>query len=92
MEVKGDMNLLVTDPAHAQLKITLAPSDFTPQFKHHPNVEKFIPNQTRIVALKDPSKSFPVNQSLPVLKWRYAGTDESIVPLSSSCLLCVPVQ
>jgi len=35
------------------------------------------------VGLKDPSKPFPVGQNLTVLKWRYAGTDESNVPLSS---------
>ncbi|KDR85930.1 hypothetical protein GALMADRAFT_393628 [Galerina marginata CBS 339.88] len=90
MELKGDMNLQVTDPANAHLKITLAaPStDFggsALQFKQHPNVAKFTPGQPRIVALKDSSRPFPVGQSLAVLKWRYAGTDESNVPLSINC-------
>lgn len=88
MEVKGDMNLQVTDPANAHLKINLAPpsTDFGGsglQFKQHPNVAKFTPGQPRVVALKDSSRAFPVGQSLAVLKWRYAGTDESNVPLSS---------
>jgi len=89
MEVKGDMNLQITDPANAHLKINLAsPStDFGGlQFKQHPNVAKFIPGQPRVVALKDSSRAFPVRQSLAVLKWRYAGTDESNVPLSSKFL------
>jgi hypothetical protein len=88
MEVKGDMNLQVSDPGSAQLKIALAAMDFGSalQFKQHPNVAKFAPNQPRVVALKDPSRSFPVGQSLAVLKWRYAGTDESNVPLSSLSL------
>ncbi|KAF8971900.1 hypothetical protein BDZ97DRAFT_1152820 [Flammula alnicola] len=90
MELKGDMNLQVTDPANAHIKITLAsPStDFGGsglQFKQHPNVAKFAPGQPRIVALKDSSRAFPVGQSLAVLKWRYAGTDESNVPLSINC-------
>jgi len=86
MEVKGDMNLLVSDSAYAQLKVTLAPTDGSNfQFKHHPNAAKFVPNQPRIVALKDPSKSFPVGQSLSVLKWRSAVSDESYVPLSINC-------
>jgi len=87
MELKGDMNLQVSDPAHTQVKITLVspPTDFAAlQFKQHPNVAKFAPNQPRIIALKDSSKSFPVNHSLVVLKWRYAGTDETNVPLSSA--------
>jgi len=89
MELKGDMNLQVTDPDVARIKLLLGPpaSEFGGnqlQFKQHPNVAKFAPNQPRIVALKDSSKSFPVGQSLTVLKWRYAGTDESNVPLSSA--------
>jgi hypothetical protein len=90
MEVKGDMNLQITNPANAHLKINLAsPStDFGGsglQFKQHPNVAKFTPGQPRVVALKDASRAFPVRQSLAVLKWRYAGTDESNVPLSINC-------
>jgi hypothetical protein len=87
MEVKGDMNLQVSDPALAHIKLAL-PSPTTDfgsdlQFKQHPNVAKFAPGQNRIVALKDPSRAFPVGQALAVLKWRYAGRDESLVPLSS---------
>ncbi|KAG0706659.1 hypothetical protein DFH29DRAFT_136012 [Suillus ampliporus] len=87
MEVKGDMNLQVSDPALAHIKLAL-PSPITDfgsalQFKQHPQVAKFAPGQNRIVALKDPSRAFPVGQALAVLKWRYAGHDESLVPLSS---------
>ncbi|KAF7439906.1 hypothetical protein PC9H_000243 [Pleurotus ostreatus] len=91
MEIKGDMNLHITDPDVAHLRLTLAPpqADGIPasaiQFKQHPNVAKFTPGQDRVIALKDPSRAFPVNQSLAVLKWRYAGTDESNVPLSINC-------
>ncbi|KAG6891634.1 hypothetical protein C0992_001320 [Termitomyces sp. T32_za158] len=90
MELKGDMNLQITDAALAHLQITLSsPStDFggnNLQFKQHPNVAKFVPGQERVVSLKDPSRAFPVGQSLAVLKWRYAGTDESNVPLSINC-------
>jgi coatomer subunit delta len=87
MELKGDMNLQISDAAFAHLRITLSPlsADFgnSLQFKQHPNVAKFAPGKERVVALKDPSRAFPVGQSLAVLKWRYAGTDESNVPLSS---------
>lgn len=87
MELKGDMNLQVVDPSNAHIKLALAPfstdlgSDL--QFKQHPNVAKFAPNQDRIIALKDPSRAFQVGQALAVLKWRYAGHDDSYVPLSS---------
>jgi hypothetical protein len=91
MELKGDMSLLITDPSLAQIKLLIAPSvaDFgnNLQFKQHPNVAKFTPGQDRVVALKDPSRSFPVGQALGVLKWRYAGNDESCVPLASKAFI-----
>jgi hypothetical protein len=93
MELKGDMNLQISDPAQAHIKLALAPptTDFGTalQFKQHPQVAKFTPGKERIVALKDPQRSFPVGQSLAVLKWRYAGKDESYVPLSSALIIQV---
>ena len=87
MELKGDMNLLITDSDLTHIKITLTQSSAdlgnSLQFKQHPNVAKFAPGRERVIALKDPSRAFPVGQSLSVLKWRYTGTDESNVPLSS---------
>ncbi len=81
------MNLLIADPSLSRIKVTLlpAPSVFGPelQFKQHPNVGKLAVNKERIIALKDSSRTFPVNQSIAVLKWRYTGMDESYVPLSS---------
>lgn len=96
MELKGDMNLQITDAALAQLRLTLSsPSTDlggnSLQFKQHPNVAKFATGQPRVIALKDSSKGFPVGQNLAVLKWRYAGTDESNVPLSSKLTYhCLP--
>ena len=97
LELKGDMNLQISDPASAHLKITLSqpPNDAfgtALQFKQHPNVAKFAPgNAPKVVALKEPGRAFPIGGSLAVLKWRYVGTDESNVPLSSKFDL-VPLQ
>ncbi|KAH7923790.1 hypothetical protein BV22DRAFT_1196438 [Leucogyrophana mollusca] len=89
MTLIGDMNLQLSDPSLAHIKLALAPpsTDFGSdlQFKQHPHVAKFVPGQDKVVALKDPSRAFPVGQSLAVLKWRYAGHDESYVPLSINC-------
>ncbi|KZT08764.1 uncharacterized protein LAESUDRAFT_53433 [Laetiporus sulphureus 93-53] len=89
LELKGDMNLHISDPALARVRLALAPpsTNFGPelQFKQHPNVAKFVANRERVVALKDPARSFPVGQPLSVLKWRYKGKDETYVPLSINC-------
>jgi hypothetical protein len=83
MELTGDMNLHISDPSFT--KVQEASADFGTDLtiKQHPHVAKFGPNDERIVKLKDNSRSFPVNQPLAVLKWRYKGKDESLLPLSS---------
>jgi len=89
LELRGDMNLQISDASLARVKLMLAePSTtFGPelQYKQHPNVGKFASNKERVIALKDPSRGFPVGQSLAVLKWRYSGKDETYVPLSINC-------
>ncbi|KAL5533835.1 hypothetical protein ACEPAG_295 [Sanghuangporus baumii] len=90
MEVRGDMNLQVSDPSQAKIRLALdkLSSDVNAgdlQFKQHPHVAKFAPTGERFIALKDSSRAFPVGQSLAVLKWRYEGKDESLVPLSINC-------
>ena len=91
LELTGDMNLQITDSSLARVKLSLAEpaTSFGPelQYKQHPNVGKFAANKERVIALKDPSRSFPVGQSLAVLKWRYSGKDESYVPLSSTFIV-----
>lgn len=87
MTLKGEMLLQVSDAAEGKIKLLLAPfeSELASelQFKQHPNVAKFGPSGDRVIALKDPSRSFPVNMSLGVLKWRYDGKDETYIPLAS---------
>jgi coatomer subunit delta len=87
MELTGDMNLHISDASSAKIRIALAPlsSDFGTdlQLKQHPNVSKFGAGE-KIIALKDPNRAFPLNQGLAVLRWRYSGKDESLVPLSST--------
>ena len=91
LEIKGDMNLHVSDDTLTRIRLSVAPPPSgvgaEVQFKQHPNVIKFQAQNERIVALKDPTRGFPVNQPLGVLKWRYSGKDETYVPLSSTSLL-----
>ena len=77
------MNLLVSDASLSKLRLTLADKPYSDlQFKQHPNVAKFGAGE-KVIALKDPSRSFPVGQGLGVLRWRMTAKDESNVPLSS---------
>lgn len=68
-QIKGDLQLRISDASLTKVKLDLiANATHNAQFKTHPNVDKNFPT-TRTIQLKDPSKGFPVNQSVGVLRW-----------------------
>ncbi|CAG8647558.1 12369_t:CDS:10, partial [Acaulospora morrowiae] len=86
LEVKGDMELTISDPNMTRIKISVrAVDDGTLQLKTHPNVDKKLFSTDGIIALKNPGRGFPVNQPLVVLRWRYITKDETAIPLSINC-------
>ena len=91
MELKGDLDLLISDAEVAKVALQLVHSDQFGndlQFKTHPNVDKKSWVEDKVLALKDPKRGFPVGQVLKVVRWRMASKDESFVPLSSECPFC----
>ncbi|CAJ0904433.1 4401_t:CDS:2, partial [Entrophospora sp. SA101] len=86
MEVKGDLELIVSDANTSKIKISVRATDSDNlQLKTHPNVDKKLFSTENIIALKNPGKGFPVNHPLPVLRWRFINKDEALIPLSISC-------
>uniref|UniRef100_A0AAR2LGE3 Coatomer subunit delta n=1 Tax=Pygocentrus nattereri TaxID=42514 RepID=A0AAR2LGE3_PYGNA len=51
----------------------------------HPNVDKKLFTAESLIGLKNPDKSFPLNNDVGVLKWRLQTTDESLIPLTINC-------
>lgn len=49
----------------------------------HPNVDKKLFTAESVIGLKNPEKSFPLNNDVGVLKWRLQTTDEALIPLTS---------
>lgn len=84
-EVKGDLQLRITDPAFTKLRLQL---DATPthgaQFRTHPNVDKALFTSSSAIQLKDTSKRFPANNSIGVLRWRVASSndDAGVLPIT----------
>ncbi|KAG9009710.1 hypothetical protein FRB94_011565 [Tulasnella sp. JGI-2019a] len=91
--LKGDLNLLITDPTLNKIKLALvAPAEEYGgdlQFKYHPNLFKGPAAESggleSEIRLKDGGRSWPVGQPLGVLRWKLTGKDESYVPLSINC-------
>ena len=68
--VKGDLQLRISDPSLARVKLDLvANPTHNAQFKTHPNVDKGQFSASKAIQLKDLSKSFPVNTPVGVLRW-----------------------
>ena len=92
-DLKGDMDLRINNPVYAKVSVVLG--DLLPQFKgassmlqfqQHPNIKKFsASSDQKIIALKDSGKSFPIGQSLGVLRWKFMSKDDSNIPLTLTC-------
>jgi len=70
-EVKGDLQLRISDASMTQVKVNLAMGDIRgAQLNSHPRVDKMAFKNQKIIQLQDTSKGFPVNNSIGVMRWR----------------------
>jgi len=85
-KITGDLVLFIHDPNSTRVKIKLNPN-YNTLFKLdvHSNIDKGLFAKSNILALKDKTRSFPVDTSLSVLKWRAAIKDESLLPFTLNC-------
>ena len=87
MEVKGDLQLLITDESLAKCVVPLVLGENPGfQFKTHPNINKQLFASTSVLGLKDPARPFPTEGApLGVLKWRLQTNDSGAVPMLINC-------
>jgi len=86
MEIKGDLNLAISDAKNSKISIALTQGSNTEfQFKTHPNINKQLFQDSNTLALKELTRGFPVGSPLGILKWRWTTKDESSLPLTVSC-------
>ncbi|KAL1930083.1 hypothetical protein VTP01DRAFT_1237 [Rhizomucor pusillus] len=86
MEVRGVLTLRVGDASNARLRLSLQTADDPAiNFKTHPNVDKNVFKNDKIVQMRDTARSFPINQNLEVVRWKFSTRDETAVPLSINC-------
>ena len=85
IEVKGDLQLRITDPSLTKVKLDLvANTSHGVQFRTHPNVDKALFTNSKAVQMSNVSKGFPVNNSVGVLRWRATPKvdDASAIPIT----------
>lgn len=84
--VKGDLQLRISDPAMTKVKLDLiANASHNAQFKTHPNVDKTQFTNSKVIQLKDTSKGFPGNNtSVGVLRWSVSAPADStgVLPIT----------
>lgn len=78
-EVKGEMQLKITDPALTQVKLDLQAGETRgAQLMTHPKVDKAAFRNSQIIQLADTSKGFPSNMGIGVMKWKLAPKPEDV--------------
>ncbi|KAB5570610.1 hypothetical protein GE09DRAFT_1104005 [Coniochaeta sp. 2T2.1] len=85
LSVSGDLMLRVSDPSLTKLKLGLtANPSHGVQFRTHPNVDKSLFNGSKVIQMSNVAKGFPVNNSVPILRWRASPKvdDTSALPIS----------
>eukprot|EP00163_Fabomonas_tropica_P034214 TRINITY_DN9375_c0_g1_i2.p1 TRINITY_DN9375_c0_g1~~TRINITY_DN9375_c0_g1_i2.p1 ORF type:complete len:519 (+),score=169.08 TRINITY_DN9375_c0_g1_i2:398-1954(+) len=82
LEIKGDLTMVVNDQnaTHVKAKLSCGPNKGF-QLRTHPNINKQLFAESNVLALKDPSRAFPIGADLAVLKWRATSTNEDDAPL-----------
>ncbi|KAI9865545.1 MAG: hypothetical protein M1824_002285 [Vezdaea acicularis] len=84
-EVKGDLKLRISDHSLTKVKLDLfADASTGAQFRTHPNVDKALFGTSKAIQLKDPSKGFPANNSVAVLRWKLTkkADDNDALPIN----------
>lgn len=85
-ELSGLLTLRVSDEKYGRIKIFLDNNDQRGiQLQTHPNIDKDLFRNKSQIGLKNPTKPFPMNTDVGVLKWRYTTQDESAIPLTINC-------
>ncbi|XP_078282837.1 coatomer subunit delta isoform X2 [Rhinoraja longicauda] len=86
MEVHGMITLRVTDEKQGRIRLQVENDDKKGiQLQTHPNVDKKLFTAESLIGLKNPEKSFPLNNDVGVLKWRLQTTDDTCIPLTINC-------
>lgn len=87
-ELSGLLTLRITDEKFGKIRVQLENNDTRGiQLQTHPNVDKELFKTKGQIGLKNPTKPFPMNTDVGVLKWRFQTQDETAVPLTSKQIM-----
>lgn len=85
ISINGDLTLRVSDPSLAKLKLGLhAVPSHGAQFRPHPNVDRNLFNNSKVLQMSNAARGFPLNQGVGLLRWRASpkADDASACPIT----------
>ncbi|KAL2917363.1 coatomer subunit delta [Polyrhizophydium stewartii] len=86
LEINGSMMLKINDPSTARVRLAVSHlNDPNVRFTTHPNIDKALWASESVIALRDPSRPFPVGQAIGILRWKVSTRSESLAPLLINC-------
>ncbi|KAJ4376579.1 coatomer subunit delta [Didymella sp. IMI 355093] len=78
-EVKGEMQLKISDASLTQVKLDLHTGDTRgAQLMTHPKVDKAVFRNSQVIQLADTTKGFPSNMGIGVMKWKLAPRPDDV--------------
>ena len=83
--VKGDLQLRISDASLTKVKLDLVANPTSgAQFRTHPNVDRALFNNSKVIQLKDTSRGFPANNSVGVLRWSAGAANDAgnVLPIA----------
>ncbi|KAK0174047.1 hypothetical protein PV328_007164 [Microctonus aethiopoides] len=85
-ELHGLVTLHITDDRWGRIRVQLDNKEVRGvQMQTHPNIDKELFRVHGQIGLKVPTKPYPLNTDVDVLKWRLQTQDETALPLSINC-------
>ncbi|KAK0168971.1 hypothetical protein PV327_002727 [Microctonus hyperodae] len=85
-ELHGLVTLHITDDKWGRIRVQLDNKEVRGvQMQTHPNIDKELFRVHGQIGLKVPTKPYPLNTDVDVLKWRLQTQDETALPLSINC-------
>jgi len=87
-DLRGELSLRVGDESFTHIKSHITvPNIEGLQFMANPKMDRALFNSENVLAFKDSTKGFPVDQTVGVLKWKLALKDSSALPFTINCWL-----
>lgn len=84
-ELHGLISLRISSENYQKIVLQFNTESGNIPLQTHPNIDKELFKTNRLIGLKNPTKPFPLDSEVGLLKWTLQSQEESAIPLSLNC-------